>query len=277
MSDQFWKLLTSDLRPPIQGGGPLFDGQLPYLLPEVDVNSTDAECGRGWNFVRNIETGFSIAGMWRTRRPNAVLLVEPSDGWVERGNKCRAAQLNLVRHATDEEIKSGLLAFSKSFGAHHNQMAEEQWQWWTALKRPCRDRDKVITGLQLALKRRGLDWFLKEYPAARDAWNYRDSWNARDALNAMDSRDAWNAMDAWYTWHSSAYNDHWAARDVWDSCADSVTWDASAALTVSFAARSGWIKKDSDFLTAGIRDAYFNGLDIAVPTGTKELGWSMCE
>jgi len=46
-------------------------------------------------------------------------------------------------------------------------------------------------------------------------------------------------------------------------------------LSVSFAARSGWISHAHDLSTIGIRDAYRNGLATAIPTGPEELGWAM--
>ena len=100
-----WKILTSDGRPPMQGGDPIFDS-LPCLLPAVPCDTGPAVCAHGWNFVRNIETGFKIAGLWRTGRPNVVLAVEPVGDHVERGDKLRAAQLRLLRHATEDEIKA---------------------------------------------------------------------------------------------------------------------------------------------------------------------------
>jgi hypothetical protein len=36
-----------------------------------------------------------------------------------------------------------------------------------------------------------------------------------------------------------------------------------------------WIDKPTNLLTIGIREAYLHGLEMAVPTGTGELGWAM--
>jgi hypothetical protein len=41
---------------------------------------------------------------------------------------------------------------------------------------------------------------------------------------------------------------------------------------VQFSARSGWIIHPFECLTVGIRDAYLNGLQIAIPTSKHELG-----
>ncbi len=216
-----WKILTSDLRPPLQGGEPIFDGKYPCQLPTVDCDQSTTECSYGWNFVRDIETGFKIAGLWRTGRPNAVIAVTANGDAVKRGNKCRSSSLNLVRAASPEEIQTALMRFSKCFGDHQQAMADEQWAWWQALQRPYHERDKVIDGLKSAIKARELNWTLKEFESAR------------------------------------------AARDARD------------ALIVSFSARSGWISRKHDLLTVGIRDAYLNGLAIALPTGPDELGFVM--
>ncbi len=60
-----------------------------------------------------------------------------------------------------------------------------------------------------------------------------------------------------------------AARAAWDAR------DARAALTVAYASVCGWIAEDRAFLTAGIREAYANGLGLAVPTQAGVLGWAM--
>jgi hypothetical protein len=226
-----WKLLTHDFRPPIRGGDPLFDGvTFPIILPPVECDTSEKECSFGYNFVGNIDTGLNIAGFWRSGRPNAIIEVE-AESPLERGAKLRAPSLTLLRHATADEIRSGIGRYSVShFGSHAEAMAEEQWLWYEALARPLRNREAVIAGLEAALTACDLKWTLREYPTARAAWATRNAWAA---------------------------------------------WDAKNALTVSFAARSGWISPAHDKLTIGIRDAYLNGLAIAVPGGLNELGWAM--
>jgi hypothetical protein len=234
-----WKILTHDYRPPIQRGKPLFDGTYPFTLPGVDLDTSEDECARGWNFTRTLEGAIKIAGLWHTGYPNSMVAVEPSADWIERGDKCRASSLTLLRAATAEEIRSAILKFSSAFAPHTKAMAEEQWLWYQALGRPNWDREQVMAELRLALETRGLSWVLKEFPTARAA---RDAWDARDARAA------------------------WAARDA---------WDARAALIVEFTAHSGWIGYRHDLLTVGIRDAYTNGLAVALPTGPNKLGWAM--
>ena len=44
-----FKLITHDYRPPIQGGDPVWDGHtLPFQLPRVTLDTSDADCGSGW-------------------------------------------------------------------------------------------------------------------------------------------------------------------------------------------------------------------------------------
>ena len=188
-----WKSLTHDFRPPVQGGEPIFTGQYPFTLPTVSLDTSESECGTrgGWHFCRSMADCFRIAGMWRTGQPNALIAVEPIGEVVERGNKCRAASLTLLHHATDDEIRTGLLEFSACFGAHQAAMAEEQWLWYQALGRPKRDRVAVIAGLELALEARGLRWTLKEFPTA---------WASRDARDALTFQFA--ARSAWISQHS---------------------------------------------------------------------------
>ena len=251
-----WKILDSNFRPPIQGGAPLFDGHtFPTSLPPVLCDSSDKECSFGYNFVRDIETGFKIAGLWLTGRSNAIIAVEADEAY-RRGDKLRAPSLNLLRHASKEEVRAALGRFSLCFGKHAEAMAEEQWLWYQALGRPLNNRAQVVVGLETALEARELKWTLKEFPSARDA---RDAWDGRDAPPARaSSRDAWASRDA---------------RDARASSMDAR--DARDALTVSFAARSAWTTTKHHKLTVGIRDAYYNGLAIALPTGPNELGWAM--
>ena len=62
-----------------------------------------------------------------------------------------------------------------------------------------------------------------------------------------------------------------SARAAWDA------WAARDALTVEYAALEKWIDHDPLLLTTGIRDAYESGLESALPTGPKVLGYAMKE
>lgn len=189
----FWKILTHDFRPPLQGGEAVWGGKtLPFKLNGVTLDTSNNECAAGWNFVDSIEAGFNIAGMWRTGRPSQVLVVHPSQDKIHRGNKWRASQLTIERLATNLEIESGIERFSECFGAFKSEMSHEQILWREALSRPINDINKVTKSLEIALKKRGLDWKLKQFDAARDA---RDAWDAWDALTVN-----YASLDKWITY-----------------------------------------------------------------------------
>lgn len=70
-------------------------------------------------------------------------------------------------------------------------------------------------------------------------------------------------------WELRRHDTARAARDARDARA------ARAALTVEYAALQKWTDRDPLLLTAGLRDAYRNGLAIAVPVAKDTLGWAM--
>ena len=75
-----FKIFTHDFRPPIQGGNPVWAPNLglPYELPTVRLDTSEAECAAGWNYVTDLAEGFRIAGLWSHGRAAAVFAVEPS-------------------------------------------------------------------------------------------------------------------------------------------------------------------------------------------------------
>lgn len=266
---QGFKIFTHDWRSPLQGGYPLLhdDVQLPFILPTVEVDTSSQECGKGWNFCRSIQDAAAIAGFWSTGRPSKIVLVTALDQVYERGQKIRTSKLEITRLATDEEIQDSMLVLS-SWSKNSQHLADEQWKWYVALGSPAHNKKIVQQSLHEALLYRGLtDWQPKEYRTARAArvaraaWAPRDAWDAWVAQAALDAQDAWVARDAW------------DARDAW------ATWaaqDAWVALVMTSAVKNSWLSSyKSDHLTRGIRDAYFNGLAIAIPTGPQELGWVM--
>ncbi len=235
-----WKILTHDLRSPIQGGEPVFVGELPTTLAAVALDTSGVECGAGWNYSADLATAFGIAGLWPNGRPSRAFLVEASDDAIERGDKRRASSLTLVREASDAEIRDGVAAFSaRYFGAHTERMTTEQLEWRRALARPRREPAAVSAHLQTAVVTRGLSWSLKEYDSCKAAWDARAAWDVRAAR---------------------------AAR---------AAWAAWAALEVCFAAVNARIKEPPEYLTAGMRDAFENGLGVALPVAKDVLGWAM--
>lgn len=179
-----YKVFTHDLRSPIQGGAPVWDGSLPITLPAVEVDDGPENCAAGWNFVEDIPIGLRIAGLWSDGRPSRVFEVQAPEA-IARGNKRRARVLTIVRECSDGEIVDAIRALSLPFGAFADDMAAAQVLWREALARPYRDKGKVEEGLAKALAARGLEtWELKQFDNVRDAWAARDAWDARAAWDA---------------------------------------------------------------------------------------------
>jgi hypothetical protein len=247
-----YKVLTHDLRPPIQGGEPVFDGVFPHVLPTVACNTDPAvECGAGWNACAKLSDALRIAGLWPNGRSSRVVLCEaPAASVVRAFDKVRAPTWTLSRELSEDEIADGVREFSVGFGEHADVMTAEQMAWRQALARPKRDRDAVIAGLRAALDARGLiDWELQEYPSSD-----------------CTPRAAWYV---WVAWRPRVVWVYWAVWYAGD------TWDARDALVHRYAAHKGWVDAPADQYTVGIRDAYEHGLGIVVPVGPGKLGWTM--
>ena len=280
-----YKIVTYDLRPPLQRGEPIWDGKtLPYILPKTELDESDKECAKGWNYVTDLAEGFKITGLWPDSRPSRVLIVEPDGSAISRGTKHRARSLTILREATVSEVEQGITDLSCIFAPHTDEMTREQIAWRNALSRPRRDEEQIQVGLIRALKVRGLkDWSLRRFKDARAsraawaAWASRDTCaasNARDARaswNAYAARDAWNAWTTWTGWKAWNAWTTWTARNAWDG------WDAGVAVIVYFAARKGWTTQQPHVLSAGLRDAYEAGLEVAMPVGPTILGWAKTE
>ena len=266
-----WKVLTHDLRLPVQGGEPVFDGKLPYVLSPAAVDDSPADCAAGWNACASPETALRIAGIWPNGRPARLFHVETGAEVVGRGNKLRAAAWTITAEATEDEVRAAIRALSAPFGDLADEITEEQLAWRAALARPGHDAAAVEAGLRTALKTRRLSaWTTRSFACAEDAWAAWAAWAARDALAAGDARAARGAWDAWAAWAARDAWDAWDARDAWAARAAGDAW---AAITAWYAAKRGWVQTDP--LTTGIRDAYTAGLGVAIPTGPDELGWAM--
>jgi len=183
-----WKVLTHDLRSPLQGGAPLFaDGALPITLPRTSLDTSSDECAAGWNYARDPESALRIGGFWPTGWPSRLFLVEAGPDAIKRGDKLRASVLTFVREATEEETRAAIERFSTVFGAHAAAMAEEQCAWRRALGRPQHDAAVVERALAAALASRGLAWSLQRYDTAWAAWAAWAAWDAMDALRVAFS------------------------------------------------------------------------------------------
>ena len=264
-----WKILTHDGRSPLQGGPRLLKERFPVTLPPVTLDTGPDECAAGWNYVADIAAGWRIVGMWPTGYPSRVIAVEASADAIEREGKRRASSLTLVREATETEMRDAMTQGSCLFGEHADTMAREQLAWWHALGRRERDPKEVEAQLVLTLSARQLPWTLRRFDDARDAKAARgpwDPWNVRDAKAAWDARDPWNVRDA---------RAAWAAWDAWDVGNARAAWAAWDALTIFYARLKGWQDGEPDQYTVGIRDAYRQGLALALPVAPTILGWAM--
>jgi len=265
-----YKVFTNDLCSPVRGGAPVWDGKLPYTLPVVGVDQSEKTCAAGWYACKNQHDALRVAGLWPNGWPSRLFKVKTSSEIIEREDKLRAASWDIVEEITD--LKPAIHELSKAFGEHQDVMVKEQLAWREALGRPNRNKIEVIKGLELTLKTRGLNWKLKEYSSPRaawaaraawDAWKARDDWAARKAWLAWAARDAWNAWDARIAWAARVASAAWVAWVAWD------------ALILFYASSNCWVDYGKHHLTKGIREAYKNGLAIAIPTSSDELGWAM--
>ena len=110
-----FKIFTHDLRPPIQGGAPVWNGKLPFEFPTVELDESTDECGAGWNFVKDIKTGLKIARLWPTGRPSRVFSVEATGKVVERCDKIRTDKLTVLACAEMLLSMMSATAVSRSY------------------------------------------------------------------------------------------------------------------------------------------------------------------
>ena len=289
-----YKITTHDLRPPVQGGPPPhmvdpsdarklvpWDGRTPFTLPVETVDESNAECGRGWNACVDLATAIRIAGEWPSGRPAKAWKLAPVEGHsvLARGDKLRSASWVIERPATVEEwheARLQLYAPMAGDGLTVEEIVTEVEAWSAALGRPAHDEAAVEAGLREALTSRRLGWKLHRYHDARAAWDARTAWDAWAALAARTAWDAWAARDARAAWaarDARAAWDAWDARDAWAALAARTAW---AALVFFVAAKRNWVKHPPHLLTAGLRDAYTNGLAVALSVEVG-LGYAMKE
>jgi hypothetical protein len=182
----YFKVLTHDYRPPIQGGAPIWDGKkLPHPLPAVSLDTSPAQYGAGWNCTETLAAALGQGGFWPDGRSTVAFAVEPGPDVIRRNSPrpeilrrpdtYRASTLTLVRRATDVELRAAVLEFSQPFGTLAARMAEEQWAWYIAFRRPERDPEWVEAGLRQALAARGREnWNLRQFGTGSEAWAMAD-------------------------------------------------------------------------------------------------------
>jgi hypothetical protein len=202
----------------------------------------------------------------------------------------RASELTITAVCTDDEIRAAMREIV-SWSRTADELVEEQWAWYVALGRPSSEETRVVEGLQAALADRQLDWTLRRFESAEDAWASRAgelAWallNGRTANHDEPPGPTWRgslggpSAGLWpepieianFTFH--AWEAQWDRWDPWDVY---VANQAKHALSRYMSLSGGWFTdKTAANLSVGIRDAYYHGLAVAVPTGSNELGYAM--
>lgn len=196
-----FKILTRDYRPPIQGGDPVWDGEtIPFELPKAKLDTSNDDCGAGWNYTEQLAEAITIAGMWPDGSPACCVHVKASDDRIRRRNKLRCSQLTIVARGEPDEIRAAIAALSSKWfaGEHAEWMSASQWDWYQALGRPDIDEIAVAIDLQAALEARALDgWTLRRYDnvgAARAAIDHLGSITARQAGQISYRMRGWHSL-----------------------------------------------------------------------------------
>lgn len=145
-----YKAFTHDLRSPLMGGIRLWDGGLPFVLPRVDVDLSDAPCARGWYACLRLPDTLAFAGLWAHGRAVRVFRVETDGEVVHRVfesdgvkyPKCRAATWTITAEVPVDEValKSGLGEVSEVVAA---DVLPDQARWFAALGSRVRDPASV--------------------------------------------------------------------------------------------------------------------------------------
>jgi len=295
---QGFRCFTSDLRLPNYGGEPVWYGDLPVVLTSdrlAQLKSVDSEKAfrPWWDLTLTLSDALSLGGLWPDGRSSAVFKAEAeeedilerhADGWA-------VSKLRILKPVSREEIALAVAELSQVFGQHQRAMARSQLKWRQALSQPKRDPSLVQKGLEDALKRRGLSrWTTRQYLSASAVWNEWASWAPGEIIRAYQGINDWYSLavykiasDCWNKWAAYTTEDNqavrkvvsaWLSREVFlneSSKAD----EAYGALVFTFAALQGWVEVPPDYLTVGLREAYYHGLALVWPTGPKELGWAM--
>lgn len=103
-----FKVFTHDLCSPIQGGSPIWDGSVPYELPQVPLDTSLEECASGWNYCSTSKQALLITGLWPNGKPSRVFTVKAMGRVIERGNKIRTDKLTVVSELSDDWIHDAI-------------------------------------------------------------------------------------------------------------------------------------------------------------------------
>ena len=293
------------------GGTPILrdPARLPVTLPSIELDTTEAPHGAGYHYSASLAEAARASGFWPNGRPARCVSVVASSDTIERQLVTdygfddhvtrirRASALTITALCADDEVRAAMHE-TVSWARTAVQIVEEQWAWYLALGRPRPVEETVVEGLQVALAHRQLDWTLKRFGSAKEAWAARSQelhWPTLNEGDAWDRGDDWPDGGDWDEvywqcpvepnltlgeWRDQWYRtlDAWEAQwDRWDPWDVYVANQAKAALSHSVAVAEGWDSKShcGNCLSDGVRDAYYHGLAIAVPTGPRELGYAM--
>ena len=103
-----YKILTeNNFSPIIRSSNPVLPVgfTLPYTLPKVKLDMSDAECGEGWNFSKTIKEAFDICRIVGRYGIHNIYKVEGSADSIIRGNKIRCSQLTILDRISSEELE----------------------------------------------------------------------------------------------------------------------------------------------------------------------------
>ena len=307
---QGFRIYTHDWRSPTVGGNPILTepARLPITLPSVELDTTEAPHGAGYHFSASLAEAARASGFWPNGRAARCVSVVASADAIERRLERefpydkdpirirRASALTITAVCAEAEVRAAMLE-AVSWAATAVQLVEEQWAWYVALGRPDRREEAVVKGLQVALAHRGLDWTLKRFGTAKDAWAARGpdlDWAPVDDEAAEDAAEQSRYVDHDELYGPSPQNPvltvgeaivqwentvaPWEAQwDRWEPWDVHVANQAMASLADYTAVSEGWLpnRHCAECFTVGIRDAYHHGLAIALPTGPRELGYAM--
>ena len=270
-----WIVLTHDGRLPVPGG-------LPVTSASSDMS--------GLQMHAELTGALRDTSLWPLGRPAAVLRVSiPAD---DAGAPATLAE----RH----EINTAIDRLSEMFGDDHADMFGEQVAWLEALARPAWSSPAVAASLRETLVVRGLEsWTLRPFEQPSEVWQAWLAWAGDSPAEARHARDDWgerHAFAAKRQWerHGGSLAHGWHAWGPWapsqsrtfdtanpllmrDLCAARASFAAHFALTFRLAAARGWVQPARELLSLGIRDAYLNGLEVALPVAPKTLGWAMAD
>jgi len=139
-----FKILTEDFCPPLQGGSPLFtpNTEFPLVLPETVLDTSDSECGAGWNFCEDLDTAFKIIKICGKYGLNRAFRVVGDDTTIKRGDKLRCKQLTIIGECEAEDFR----------GYQEPSGKQTEFLEWMLLEKLPFNEEQLIKALQISLE-----------------------------------------------------------------------------------------------------------------------------